>query len=998
MFRFVRSKIRAIGLRHPGFGELASSNLLAAAAVIFPIAACLGLILLLRTTADDNQRQIDHSLAVLSTVGDISSSLKEAETAQRGYLLTGAKPYREPFDRAEQAAYENTARLLVLTEASPEQKPLAGQLAQIVKDKFSELHETLVLADHDGLDAALQVVKSGRGLKMMQASTNLLSQIRDQERAVLALRKSAARKSFYGALQWTSIAAILAMLGSTGSLWLAGRESRRRFVYEAALRASEDRYRMLADNATELITLQDLDGRPVYASPASRTLLGLEPDDLMSMSVPDIVHPEDVAKIAQIGLELDEQHSQSSIQYRLRRRDGTYVWVEASVTRIAELDGKPGRILTVIRDITQRKRAEDAASRSHALLQDALEAMQDAIAVYDMDDRLVLANTAMRKSLTYGKDLPGRTYEEIVRGYWVDASSDIEANEAFVAASVDRHRRADGIGNEIQGRNGSWSLTRHFRTQDGGILTVSTDVTALKNAALEVEIARDAADAANQAKSAFLASMSHEIRTPMNGVLGFADLLLDTNLDPEQREDVERIRDAGKSLLAIINDILDISKIEAGKLELETLPVSPASIIDGAASILKAQIVGKGLALRIDNDPNLPDWVLGDPTRIRQILLNLLSNAHKFTSEGSITIRCSKHAGPAGPMLRFEVKDTGIGIAEDRRQLLFQDFSQLDRSVTRRYGGTGLGLSICKRLAEAMGGEIGVASEPGAGSTFWFTMLLVEACPPAEVSAADDGLSATPARILIAEDLPVNQTIIRGMLRASGHSLTIVDNGAQALAAVRTSEFDIVLMDMEMPEMDGLTATREIRRLDAPAREIPIIALTANAMLDDAATCRAAGMNDFLSKPIDRADLIAMVSKWSSAGARPDRYLEPVDQVGSVLDESVLQQLERILGADEAARIGRLFFARVQQMVPIFKESSDRAAMKRNAHDLVSLAGNIGCIQLMDRARELSSALKQDTPDISALSATVASAADRALAELGTRFDSPDQNAAAASG
>ena len=388
---------------------------------------------------------------------------------------------------------------------------------------------------------------------------------------------------------------------------------------------------------------------------------------------------------------------------------------------------------------------------------------------------------------------------------------------------------------------------------------------------IATHLAQIEAEKANRAKSEFLANMSHEIRTPMNGILGFAQLLRDSNLPPAQQRHATHIMDAGASLLAIINDILDVSKIEAGKLELENIPFNPTALIDGAISIIRTQAAEKNLNVRVDVGADVPAYFLGDPIRLRQILLNLLSNAIKFTDRGEIGVAVTRQAGGVhGAMLRFEVHDTGMGIPENKQRTLFENFTQVDNTIARRFGGTGLGLAISKRLAEAMGGTIGVVSIPRQGSTFWFTVDLPEAATPKDTAAVEAApVPPGKAHILVAEDVPMNQTIIEAMLKGGGHDVTLASNGREALDAVRNGTFDLVFMDMSMPVMDGLAATRAIRKLDGQGQTVPIVALTANAMADEIAACRAAGMNDHLSKPVSRDTLLKMVASWSRKTPTP---------------------------------------------------------------------------------------------------------------------------------
>jgi signal transduction histidine kinase/CheY-like chemotaxis protein/HPt (histidine-containing phosphotransfer) domain-containing protein len=493
------------------------------------------------------------------------------------------------------------------------------------------------------------------------------------------------------------------------------------------------------------------------------------------------------------------------------------------------------------------------------------------------------------------------------------------------------------------------------------------------------------AEAATRAKSEFLAVMSHEIRTPMNGVLGMAHLLLDTPLADAQRRQVETLRDSGQALLTILNDILDFSKMEAGRLELATEDFDLGRVVASVAALLTPRAGEKGLRLRASVAPGTPTALRGDAGRLRQILLNLVGNAIKFTDAGEVRLDVVPDGPPdARVPLRLTVRDTGIGIPLEAQARLFQEFTQVDASATRRFGGTGLGLAICRRIVLAMGGDIGIDSRPGAGATFTVTLSLERAHAPVAPEGAAAAPTVTPLRILLAEDHPVNRQVALGLLARHGHTVDVVADGKAAAEAARGGGYDVILMDVHMPVMDGTEAARLIRGYDGAAGRVPIVALSASVLKDETDLCFEAGMDEFLAKPIDPAALARVLARHGTPGGATTTPVAAA--ADALLDTAYVRALVDALGAAHVAALAEALPEEIdphQRLLTAPPAGTETAALRAPAHALKGVAANLGLASLAALAGAVEeAALAGDAAGVARLCAELPARTEASLAAL----------------
>ena len=910
---------------------------------------------------------------------------------------------------------------------------------------------------------------------------------------------------------------------ASGALMAVFEERGDQVAAQAALRASEERYALAVAGANDGLWDWDLATDEVYFSPRWKEILGYRDDEIANRldEWRERVHPDDLARVlARIDAHQHAASAHLEIELRMRRKDGSWCWILSRALCVRDAGGRAVRMAGSYTDIDARKRAEQQAEADRKRLATLFETVQTGITVIDLPSkRIVDANEQAAAILGFSREqLLGQRCSE-----WLCVEPE---------SCPFRDQRPQILNREI-----------HFRHRDGHLLTVLqsvvpltlgdrdlllesyVDISAQKAAQRELRAAKDAAEAAALAKSEFLAKMSHEIRTPMNSIIGMTQLTLDTDLDPEQRENLEIVDVSAEALLELIDDILDFSKIEAGHLELAAVDFDLPHLLEEILDGLSLRAAEKGLELAHLVDPGVPERVRGDPGRLRQVLINLAGNAVKFTERGEVVVHAQLDAADAGGwQLRFRITDTGIGVPAEQREAIFDAFAQVDGSVQRRYGGTGLGLSICRQLVGLMGGTIGLEPNPAGGSVFWFTVrvlrpqgdaapdpvpaselaglrcLIVDdteanrllltrilarwQCRPAAVAGGHEALRelqraaaagerydlmlldmmmpgldgeqtahalrripgcgelpllvlssidqralaqrvaalgmsdhllkpikrsllrdamlallarrrqrpgadaeqdrAAPAgapmaaagaladagplagrRVLLVEDKPFNQRVASGFLQRHALAVTLAGDGAEAVAKAAEQRFDAILMDVQMPLLDGREATRRIRAREAeaqPPRHTPIIAMTAHAMSDDRDQCLAAGMDDYISKPIDPQRLRQLLARWvgtaeTATAAAPGAHDEPgaappttgasPEDAGDAGEDDPFPHLAALFGDDRATilEIVELFLEDAPAGVRALEEAlahGDASALQTAAHGMKGMVRNLG--------------------------------------------------------
>lgn len=684
-------------------------------------------------------------------------------------------------------------------------------------------------------------------------------------------------KGAQGNILWGSISAVLIDDKSGKTKWidLHIEDVTARKRHEKELIESKELFQTVFNNSAAAITVTDKNEKLVAWNPYAEKLLGMDKEDLFNMSVKDLYPPHEWKRMKVFGVR--KKWMRDDIETQIYKKDGSLLDVNVSVSVLKDLEGNVIGTTSIIRDITPQKAAEKKIRESENKIRIILDNSAAGITLTDDQERIVSWNKfteelfGMKKKDLYLKHVsclyPKEEWEKIRT-----------ANIRKIGSMHHMETKIVRKTGEIIDIDLSVNVLNDAEKNIIGSVGIMQDITKQKRTQEMLIQAKLAAEEANSAKSLFLANMSHEVRTPINTVIGMIDLTLDTALNAEQKENLEVAKDASVNLLSLLNDILDLSRVEAGKIRLEDIEFHLHNVANSVTKGMSVLAKNKNLETILIIHKDVPELILGDPVRLRQVLVNLINNALKFTLKGKITteIKVASRTG-SEVMLLFSVIDEGIGIPKDKQDKIFDIFAQADDSTTRRFGGTGLGLAISKRLVEMMGGRIWVESEVSKGSTFNFTATFKLVKESALNSVSDIDLEAIDEKfmeeqlrglkVLLAEDNLVNQKIAVKLLEKQGWTVSAVENGQDAVNRVLTDNFDVVLMDANMPVLDGLEATRLIRDNERKTgKHVPIIALTARAMQEDRGRCLNAGMDGYVTKPIDRKELFLTIGKIVSKG------------------------------------------------------------------------------------------------------------------------------------
>lgn len=949
----------------------------------------------------ETNRQIEHTHQVVEEIDGMMWALQDAETGMRGYVIPGEDDFLARYSAALNQIQPRFDKVRELTRDNPRQQERLKQLAPSIEEKVSFTKQVVEIRKNGDFVSAQNLVSGGKGESEMTIIRMMVDEMINEEKNLLRERNEelAARENN----------ALFAACGLGAfilvSFFIGFFVIRRDMIQRQKVEKSRCQLLSVLESSEDFIGIADLDGKIIYLNQAGKNLVNINEEAVLNQTaIPDLypsptrrlIYHESIPTAIKTGFWLGETLFVSA--------DGRRIPISLLFHAHKNANGKVEFLSTTARDITLQKQVENSLRESETRFKILTEKSLGLICTHDLDGVLLSVNSAGAESLEYEPaEMVGKSLKDFL-------STEAKTRFKMYLEQIRQNDESSGVMHVLT-KSGSERVWQYHNVlyreeKDEYVLGYALDISDLKRLEEELKVARDAALESARLKSEFLANMSHEIRTPMNGMMGMTELLLEIETDITKCHYLETIKTCSDTLLTLINDILDFSKIEAGKLRMENIDFNLRNTVENTVELFVKPASKKQIELITLIEPNVETSLRGDPARLRQVLTNLIGNAVKFTDRGEVIIQIEQESRDENTLtLRFKVTDTGIGISKENQKSLFQAFTQADGSITRRYGGTGLGLTISKQLIELMGGEIGVKSESGGGSTFWFTIRFekqednkAHLDQPAtglitERKPVEKKLSSRDCVILLAEDNYVNQQIAEQQLKNLGYRVDVVLNGLEAVSAAGKHDYSLILMDCQMPEMDGYRAAAEIRRREeGNKKRVPIIAITANALEGEREKCLAAGMDDYLTKPFRKQQLSDIVEKWlkaslSSANCENNRQeFSGAKQDGN--SEKDIEPIRRRLGVLQE-EIGHEM---IKTIIDIFLEDTstnlkslralskpfDFADLEMRAHSLKGSCSNLGAETMADLCAQLEE--QAEMPNGSQIS--------RLLDEIELAFDS----------
>ena len=830
--------------------------------------------------------KFSYNLLIVSELQDYFSKLNGLESNEHAFILTGNRQFLISYEFAVKDLKQKFEKIEVLGEDTNSFDMIRTELKPSLEAHLEFSRRMVELRKARGIEPTLKLFTGIEHLRVVQSCTEITQKIMVRENDFMGewLRLYAFNSK--RSLRMIILATVLSFLFIGISAGLINRDILAKMRAEEALERTKTKLQfLLAYNPSILYSASPhKDFQATFISQNVQAHLGYFPAEIIGNDFFwwESLHREDKERILQ---ELPKLAGSGRLymEYRIRHKDGSYSWISDERTLVLGPDGEPREILGAWNDINMRKQAEEALRKSECLFHDLFESARDLIIVLSPAGKIMSLNPAFKARTGFSRDeWIGRPFEKLVH---TDDLSIVWQNLARAA----RRNSTDFFELRIRGADGKYftaELQLTAEVQNGsvtGLLGIARDITERKQAESLLREAKEAAEAATRTKSEFLANMSHEIRTPLNAVLGMGELLLETPLSPEQRDYLTILKRSGENLLGIINKILDFSKIEAGRLDLESIGFDLPLLIEETIEARALEAHEKGLELACRLDPAVPAGLVGDPVRLKQILMNLIGNAIKFTEEGEVvlSVKCRAREDSEAFLL-FSISDTGIGIPREKLDLIFESFTQADSSVTRKYGGTGLGTAISKQLVQMMRGRIWAESKPGEGSAFHFTATFgigAETTPPSPE------IDLSGARMLLIDDNDTNRSILREMLSGWGAVVEEAGDGPKGIdklkSALKEGEpFDILLLDGRMPGMDGFEAARRIKEENILPQTI--IMLTSDKRISDMPRAKALGIENYLVKPVRRSKLAVSLKRAmgicrEEECATAEEHVNPVD-------------------------------------------------------------------------------------------------------------------------